>query len=172
VVEMAERRIGLIPNATTNARGADDECAILATDRRLIVTFEKPQIRFKQGLRNYFGKEADAPPIPPATVDYATVDLDQLGKMPQNVVIPYFVVEKFALHMTLGVASIDVKYRNEAGKSLTFTAILVPSEPLIKKNKMEGIRRRDTIKKYGQKCQELFKRALPSSLSQNTEWMS
>ena len=168
---MAERRIGLIPNATTIVRaGQDENCRILVTDRRLIMAFDAPKSSLKLGLKGVFGKEADEPPEAPEEIDFAKVDIDRLARMNDNIVIPYFSVDKFKIDAMLGVYSFGVLYKNEEDKKLWVGATFVPPEALLRMRKAEGLNRREIIKQYGQKCQELLKRALPSSTSLNVEW--
>ena len=167
---MAEKRIGLIPNAATMVRAREEDCKILVTDRRLIMIFDEPRNAFKLGLKSLLGKEADEPPIPREELDFATIDIDKLAKMNDSAVIPYFSIDRFKMDTTLGVFSFTVEYKNEENKKLEVYATLAPPQALSKMRKAEGLSRREIRRQYGLKCQELFKRALPSSIAQNVEW--
>jgi hypothetical protein len=168
---MSERRIGFIPNGTTIRRG-QETCGVMVTDQRTIVVFEEPwtQLGIREEFRRSFGGDSSKPSAPRKTIDFATVDLDELAKTEGNQSVPHASIEKLAVGKGIGGYGIWMSYLGENQKKDYLIVDLVPPAALIKKRKSEGVGASETKKQYAMKCQEVYRKALPPIIAEKVEW--
>jgi hypothetical protein len=165
---MSEKRIGFIPYALDVTQ---KECGIFVTDQRTILVVSEPEVKgFKAGLRASFGAEADKVPGPRPAIDFATVDIESLAKMPGNLSYPHLNIDKFAVGKGIGGYGIWAVYLREDRKKDYLVVDLVPPKKLKQKRKAEGIRGKEIRRQYAMRCQEVFRRALPPIISEKVDW--
>lgn len=167
---MAERRIGLIPYAFTIQRGDQEHCAIFVTDQRTIMVFREPKKGLREGFREMYGKEADAPIQISPPVDLKTVGIDELAAMNGNVSVMHSSIEKFSCGKGIGGYGLWALYRDDRGKKQGIMADFIPHPELLKRLKAEGKSPKEIKRDYAEKCQMVFKRALPVKLAQEGDW--
>jgi len=171
--DMAEKRIGLIPHARTSARNSNENietCSILVTDRRTILAFGKPRTSMRQGFKELFGKEANAPVEKPMAIDMGKVDIDSLATMNDNISIPHLSVEKLSLGKMVGGYALMIEYLDSDQKKHFLFVDTVPPKELVERRKGEGIKPKETRRQYAAKSQDVFKKALPPVIAQKAEW--
>ncbi len=167
---MAERRIGVIPYAMTMQRANQEFCAVFVTDQRTILVFREPKRGLKEGLRQIYGKEADQPLRVPMAVDLRTVGIEDLAVMNDNVSVRHSSIEKFSCGKGIGGYGVWILYKDEKGKKLGMSADFIPHPARMKQLKAEGKSAKEIKREYAEKCQEVFKRALPVSVAQEGDW--
>ena len=167
---MAERRIGLIPYAMTIQRGEQEYCAIFVTDQRTIMVFTGPKKGFRDGLKQMYGKEADMPIQAPPAIDFRTIDIEQLAGMNNNVAVRHSSIEKFSCGKGVGGYGVWILYKDDRGKKQGMFADFVPHPERKKQLMAEGKSAKEIKREYAEKCQMVFKRALPVALGQEGDW--
>jgi hypothetical protein len=169
---LAERRIGLIPNAVTMIRSGNNEtCGILVTDRRTIFAFETPKVKgAKAGLRDTFGLEPGGEATKPPALDPGTADIDSMARIDGNIVVPHISIKKFEFAKFLGGYVLTISYESEQGKEMGVMATLLPPKQLLKAKKLQGLSPKDIKKQYAEKAAEVFKRALPPVAAAKGVW--
>ena len=166
---MSEHRIGFIPNGSALRRG-QETCGVMVTDQRTIVVFVEPWKRggfrkeFMRSLRDASNPEA------PRSIDFATVDLDDLARIPGNMSVPHTSIDKLSVGKGIGGYGIWMAYLGENQKKDYLVVDLVPPPALVKKRKAEGVSAGETKKQYAMKCQEVYRRALPPIIAEKVEW--
>ncbi len=168
---MSERRIGFIPNARAIRRG-EETCGVMVTDQRTIVVFEEPwtQGSLREELKKSFAGGSDGPPDKRKTVDFATIDLDDLAKIPGNISVAHTSIDKLSVGKGIGGYGIWMSYLGENQKKDYLIVTLTPPSALVKKRKAEGVSVSETKRQYAMKCQEVYRKALPPIIAEKVEW--
>ena len=163
---MAEKRIGLIPYAITQQRAGVERCAIFVTDQRTILVFARPNSTFK----STFGKEANKPLEAPVRIDFQSVDINKLATMNDNFSLPHSSIVKFSCGKGVGGYGLWVLYKDDKGRKLGTFVDFQPHSERLKELKAEGRKASDIKREYAERCQEIFRRALPVAIAQEGDW--
>ena len=103
--------------------------------------------------------------------DFATVDIDKLASVNENVSVPHTAIEKMQIKKGMGGYSFWIEYRTEDGKKQFASADLNPSKQYLKARKAEGADKQEAIRQYAEKAQEVFRRALPPVAAGKAVWL-
>lgn len=163
---MAERRIGLIPYAMTQDRDRLERCAIFVTDQRTILVFTRPKATFQ----SVFGNESKRPLALPVQIDFRTVDIDKLAAMNDNISLPHSSIVKFSCGKGIGGYGMWVLYKDDKGRKRGMFADFQPHPERLKELRAGGRKTAEIKREYAERCQEVFRKALPVAIAQEGDW--
>jgi hypothetical protein len=143
---------------------------VLLTDQRAIFVLEKVS------RAAVLGSLGDMLLNDDRQVDYQNENLDQLAADTKNVVVPYVGIQK--LHLKKGFSSYTmsnaftllIDYTDNANKSRSVKAFLVPPDDLIAKRKSEGVDRKAATEEYARNARKAIEQAMPPGALQRGEW--
>jgi hypothetical protein len=165
---MPERRIGFIPSVI---EANQQERGVFVTDlRTILVANESAPKGFREELKASFGSAADELPHPRPKLDFATVDIETLAKMPGNESYYHMAIEELKIGRGIGGFGIWGKYTGENNKKIYLVLNFVPPKELIKKRRSEGLSRREVSRTYASRCQQVFRKALPPIIAEKVDW--
>ena len=161
--------MGLIPSV--NIRAANNlECAMLVTDRRVIIMPETPPRNgWKEFLKDMFGSDGDDGPV--QAVDFASTPVDTLAGMPGSKSILTTSIRKVEVTVLLGNYQATFMYTDGDGKNDLDMVDLSPPAELVKANKAKGISPKETKRQYALKSQQLLKRVVPPMVALESRWL-
>ncbi len=163
---MTERRVGFIPNASSE----NETFGVFVTDRRTIkVVYESP-MGFMDGVKALFVEPEPEAFEPSLNIDFRTVDIEHLAAMEGNSSVSHTSIEKLAVGKGIGGYGVWMSYKGADEKTDYLVMDLAPPIELIRRRKMEGINAKETRKRYAMRCQEVFRRALPPIISEKVDW--
>lgn len=137
---------------------------LLVTDQRCIFVLEKASKAAVWGaLGDYLMTDRK-------TVDYESLNADELAGREKSVVLKHSKVRDIQIKKSLGAGYIlTFWWESKSGKG-TFKCTLVPPDSLIDRKKSEGTDRKTATEEYVRDVRMVLEKALPPAIVQNAKW--
>lgn len=169
---MEEKKVAWIPSVVVQGALGPKGYGVLLTDQRSIFVLRKSS---KSGLGAILGGAVGAA-IAEAmsdskSIDYAHTDPNTLAADSKNISIPHLAIQRLRMKKRFAVYRLLLEYTRPDGKKKKLQATLFPPLEQVKEKKTQGIKPKQVAQEYARRAQEAYRRALPSTTAQRSEWM-
>lgn len=164
---MEEKKIGAIPHVNVATAFGPKEYGLLVTEERTIFAILKETSKLGWAIGGTLLSDAMGED---RHVNLEDTSADNLACYSGSICVPHNSLEQIQFKKTLGAHRMLMKYRNEKGKKKALDVFLVPAPEYFEKMKTTGVKPKEAREQYARNVQEVYRRALPLTVSTNAKW--
>jgi hypothetical protein len=169
---MEEKKIGAIPHVNVVTPFGPKECGVLVTEERTIFALlREPRTAAGWVVAGAIGSAVANAVAKERCVDLGNTPPETLACYSGNICVPHNSLENLKFKKGVAANYMFMTYRNEKGKKKKLEVALVPTPEYIKRMKVSGVKPKEAKKQYAKSVEEVYRNALPLSVSTGTEWL-
>jgi hypothetical protein len=168
---MEEKKIGAIPHVNVVTPFGPKECGVLVTEERTIFALLKePKTAAGWVVAGAIGSAVANAVAKERYVDLENTPPDTLACVSGNICVPHNSLEKLKFKKGVTGHRMLMTYRNEKGKKKGLEVALIPTPQYVNRMKASGVKPKKAREEYAKSVQEVYRTALPLSVSTSTKW--
>ncbi len=169
---MEEKKIGAIPHVNLVTPFGPKECGVLVTeDRTIFALLREPRTAAGWVVAGAIGTAVADAVAKERYVDLENTPPETLACYSGNICVPHNSLEKLKFKKGMAANRMFMTYKNEKGKKKKLEVALVPTREYMGRMKASGLKTKEAKMQYARNVEEVYRNALPLSVSTGTEWL-